>query len=101
MDLHDLARGRGGTAAAVARITMPTMVMSIRSDALYPPYQQHELRDLLRTQGTRVGYYDIDSPDGHDAFLTETNQISPLVAGFLDGIDVGDDSWPAPGRRPG
>jgi homoserine O-acetyltransferase len=91
MDLHDLARGRGSTAAAVARITMPTMVMSIRSDALYPPYQQHELRDLLRAQGTRVGYYDIDSPDGHDAFLTETNQISPLVAGFLDGVDVGDD----------
>jgi homoserine O-acetyltransferase len=87
MDLHDLSRGRGSMEAAVARITMPTLVMSIRSDALYPPYQQHELRDRLRAQGTRVGYYDIDSVDGHDGFLTETNQISPLVAGFLDGVD--------------
>ena len=90
MDLHDLARGRGSMAAAMARVTMPTLVMSIRSDALYPPYQQHELRDRLRAQGTRVGYYDIDSVDGHDGFLTETNQISPLVAGFLDGVD---DRW--------
>ena len=87
MDLHDLARGRGSVQAAMARITMPTLVMSIRSDALYPPYQQHELRDVLRAQGTRVGYYDIDSADGHDGFLTETTQISPLIAAFLDGVD--------------
>ncbi len=60
--------------------------MSIRSDMLYPPYQQHALRDVLRSQGRRVGFYEIDSPDGHDGFLTATNQISPLVAGFLDGV---------------
>jgi homoserine O-acetyltransferase len=63
------------------------MVMSIRSDTLYPPYQQHELRDVLRSLGNRVGYYDIDSPDGHDGFLLEAPQISPIVAAFLDGAD--------------
>ena len=87
MDLHDLGRGRGGVGRAVARIVVPSLIMSIRSDVLYPPYQQYELRDLLRAQGNRVGFYEIDSPDGHDGFLTETNQISPLVAGFLDGVN--------------
>lgn len=87
MDLHDLGRGRGGVVAAVARIEVPTLVMSIRSDMNYPPSQQEQLRDLLRAQGNRVGFYEIDSPDGHDAFLTETAQISPLVAGFLDGAN--------------
>jgi len=87
MDLHDLGRGRGGVAAAMRRLVAPTLVMSIRSDALYPPYQQLELRDLLRAQGNRVGYYDIDSVDGHDGFLIEIHQIAPLVAAFLDGAE--------------
>ena len=90
MDLHDVGRGRGGVGPALQRLTAPTLVMSIRSDILYPPYQQHDLRDRLRAQGNRVGYYDIDSPDGHDGFLTETNKIAPLLAGFLDGI--GDET---------
>jgi homoserine O-acetyltransferase len=87
MDLHDLGRGRGGVVPALQRVRCPVMVMSIRSDTLYPPYQQHELRDVLRTLGNRVGYYDIDSPDGHDGFLLEARQISPIVAAFLDGAD--------------
>ncbi len=37
--------------------------------------------------GTASGYYDIDSPDGHDGFLLEAPQISPIVAAFLDGAD--------------
>jgi len=87
MDLHDIGRGRGGVAAALRRIVVPSLVLSIRSDINYPPRQQEQLRDLLRAQGNRVGFYEIDSPDGHDAFLTETSQISPLVAGFLDGAN--------------
>jgi homoserine O-acetyltransferase len=88
MDLHDLGRGRGGVAAALARVSAPVLVMSIRSDMLYPPYQQEELRDELRGTGTRVGFYEIDSADGHDGFLLEAAQISPLVAGFLDGAET-------------
>lgn len=87
MDLHDLSRGRGGMARALRRITAPSLVMSIRSDALYPPYQQVELCEALRANGVRVGFYEIDSPDGHDGFLLEAHQIAPLVAAFLDSID--------------
>jgi len=88
MDLHDVGRGRGGTAAALARVTSPTLVMSIPTDMLYPPRQQHELRDGLRAGGCRVGYADIDSIDGHDGFLIESGQIAPVCAAFLDGVST-------------
>ena len=87
MDLHDLVRGRGSLAAAIGRISAPSLVMSIRSDVLYPPYQQEAFRDALMGGGRRVGFYEIDSDDGHDGFLLEAKQISPLVAAFLDSID--------------
>lgn len=87
MDLHDLVRGRGSLHQAIGRISAPSLVMSIRSDVLYPPYQQEAFRDALAAFGRRVGFYEIDSDDGHDGFLLEANQISPLVAAFLDSID--------------
>ena len=87
MDLHDIVRGRGSLEQAIGRIGAPALVMSIRSDALYPPYQQEAFRDALLAGGRRVGFYEIDSPDGHDGFLLEAHQISPLVAAFLDSID--------------
>ncbi len=86
MDLHDIGRGRGGIAKALTRISAPTMVMSIRSDMLYPPYQQVALRDGIIAGGTRCGFYEIDSDDGHDAFLIETQQIARVLEGFFDGI---------------
>lgn len=84
MDLHDLGRGRGGVAAAVRRMTGPAVIMSINSDILYPPYQQEQLRDLLVDAGTRCGFYEIDSTDGHDGFLIEVQQIAPIIEAFLD-----------------
>ena len=87
MDLHDVGRGRGGVAAALRRIACPCMVMSISSDILYPPHQQVELCREMRAGGTRVGFYEIDSVDGHDGFLIESTQIAPILAAFLDGAD--------------
>lgn len=84
MDLHDLARGRGGLDRAIDRITAPALVMSINSDILYPPYQQEQLRELLVKHRKRCGFYEIDSPDGHDGFLLETRQISRVLEGFVE-----------------
>lgn len=86
MDLHDLGRGRGGVAKALRRIVVPTYVMSINSDALYPDYQQRELHAELLSSGTPTRYFEIDSPHGHDAFLLETQQMTPHIAEFLDDV---------------
>ncbi|MCX7621814.1 MAG: homoserine O-acetyltransferase, partial [Acidimicrobiales bacterium] len=87
MDLHDVGRGRGSVAQALRRITVPVLTMSITSDTLYPPYQQEEIRDLLRAQGNDCRLAVIDSPHGHDAFLLETDQVGEPLAQFLDEVE--------------
>ncbi|HNH96207.1 MAG TPA: homoserine O-acetyltransferase, partial [Microthrixaceae bacterium] len=84
MDLHDVARGRGSTEAALSRITAPTLVAAVRSDGLYPPIQQHVLADGLASVGGDVTWVDVDSPHGHDGFLIETPQLAPPVRDFLE-----------------
>jgi homoserine O-acetyltransferase len=91
MDLHDVGRGRGGVARGLARIRVPSLVMSISSDALYPPHQQTELRDGLTAAGAPVELVTIDSPDGHDAFLLETEQVGTPLSTFLTEMEKSDD----------
>ena len=88
MDLHDVGRGRGGIQAALARIRCPTLVMSVDSDGLYTPRQQHDLRDGLQAAGASVEYEVIESDHGHDGFLLEYDQLTPMISKFLDHPDA-------------
>jgi homoserine O-acetyltransferase len=90
MDLHDLGRGRGGTERALARITAPVLTMSIDSDVLYPPYQQELIDQTLRSIGSDARHVEIHSPDGHDAFLIETDAVGAALVPFLDQLEKDD-----------
>lgn len=80
MNAHDVGRGRGGAAAALARARMPAVVAGIGSDRLYPPAQQAELAALLPSADRpRI----LDSPSGHDGFLTETEQVGAVLREVL------------------
>ena len=83
MDLHDVARGRGGLAKALSRITAPTLAMGISSDILYPTYQQRQIRDLVAHNGVTAEYVEIDSPHGHDAFLIDLQQVGGPITRWL------------------
>ena len=83
MDLHDVARGRGGLEAAMARIRVPNLTMGISSDFLYPPYQQRQMARMLSRTGLPSSYIEIDSPHGHDAFLIHVDQVGEPIAKFL------------------
>jgi homoserine O-acetyltransferase len=85
MDLHDLARGRGGLESALRRISAPLLAMGVTSDILYPEYQQRELVDGVQASGGRATYHEIDSPHGHDAFLIDTDQVAAALVPFLEG----------------
>ena len=87
MDTHDIGRGRGGLQRAVARITVPVLTVSISSDALYPPRQQTELRDLLVAADGDCRYVFLESPHGHDGFLVETRAVSDALAEFLESVE--------------
>jgi homoserine O-acetyltransferase/O-succinyltransferase len=92
MDLHDVGRGRGGAAAALARVghDVPVLSMGVTSDVLYPSYQQREIVDLVHAGGGLADYVEIDSPHGHDAFLIEVDSVGSAIADFLDKVEKDD-----------
>lgn len=90
MDSHDIARGRGDSLEQVlARVDIPALVMGIDSDVLYPIAEQEFLAKHLRKGTLKV----ISSPDGHDGFLLEQEQVGRNITAFLDELEEedGDD----------
>ena len=86
MDLHDVARGRGGLDKAMARITVPTLAMGISSDILYPVYQQRQICDMVLRNGVSAQYVEISSPHGHDAFLIDLPQVGAPLTKLLTSL---------------
>ena len=76
MTTHDVGRGRGGAAHALAKATMPVVVGGIDSDRLYPFRLQRELAAMLPNC---PGAHKIHSPFGHDGFLLESEQVAVLL----------------------
>ncbi len=73
MDSHDLWRDRSDL-----RIEIPTLVVSVDSDMLYPPAEQEQLVEQL-DQG-EIGR--LQSIHGHDGFLIDIDQLDRLVVDF-------------------
>ncbi|KAF9114143.1 hypothetical protein BGX27_011571 [Mortierella sp. AM989] len=64
---------------------IPTLVLGIQSDILFPVWQQKEVADCLRSTGNKnVTYYELDSMYGHDAFLLEIINVGSAVKGHLE-----------------
>ncbi|MFJ9833521.1 homoserine O-acetyltransferase [Streptomyces sp. NPDC101169] len=81
MNSHDISRGRGGTRAALSRVTARTLVAGVDSDRLYPLSQQAELAAGIPTADhVRV----VESQYGHDGFLIEVDQVAELVGELVD-----------------
>jgi homoserine O-acetyltransferase len=78
MDSHNLGRGRGGVAAALASIRARTLVLGITSDVLFPLVEQHQLASGI--MGATYG--ELDSSYGHDGFLLETIKITQALEVF-------------------
>ncbi|GGK56707.1 homoserine O-acetyltransferase [Nocardia camponoti] len=76
MNRHDVGRGRGGVAAALASTSVPVVVGGVDSDRLYPLHTQAELADgLPGCAGLEI----VHSRDGHDGFLTEAAAVAKLL----------------------
>ena len=87
LDLFDLGRGAPSYRDGVAQIRVPTFVIGIDSDILYPPYQQREIVEILRDAGLYAVYREIECPYGHDGFLIDTTQMTNVLTEFLEEID--------------
>lgn len=85
LNRHDVGRGRGGMNAALGSCEVPTMVVGVDTDILYPLHQQEH---LSRNLGDFIGMSKITSPTGHDGFLIESRQMGQVLAKFLAKAEI-------------
>ena len=80
LDSHDVSRGRArGVGEVLRKIRQPVLVVGISSDVLYPVAMQRELAEQMPNATLRI----VESPQGHDAFLLESEIVSQLVTEAL------------------
>ena len=97
LDTHDVSRYRVSPesttpiADALAQIEQPTLVLGIESDGLFMFDEQKELAASIPNARLRK----IDSPEGHDAFLLQFEQVNQHILHFLR--EVLPDIMEAPG----
>ena len=89
----DLARehGAGSLAGALEGVSARVLLIAFSSDWLYPPVASAEIAEALRTGGKAVEFHVLETPYGHDSFLLEESQQTPVIRRFLtDGATGGD-----------
>jgi homoserine O-acetyltransferase/O-succinyltransferase len=97
LDTHDVSRYRVSPdsetpiADALVQIEQPTLVLGIESDGLFTFDEQKELAASIPNARLRK----IDSPEGHDAFLLQFEQVNQHILDFLR--EVLPDIMEAPG----
>jgi homoserine O-acetyltransferase len=98
LDTHDVSRYRVSAKStnpihdALSQIQQPTLVIGIESDGLFTFDEQKELAASIPNARLQK----IDSPEGHDAFLLQFEQVNHYILEFLK--EVLPDIMNAPGR---
>ncbi|KAG9324991.1 hypothetical protein KVV02_000500 [Mortierella alpina] len=80
MDVHDVSAGRGELFEVLDNIKQPALVIGVESDGLFTISEQYELAEHLHDSEMVV----IQSPDGHDGFLLEFEQINNAMLAFMN-----------------
>jgi homoserine O-acetyltransferase len=76
---HALSNIFGGLKAKV-------LVLSFKSDWLYPSYQSQEIVKACKLAGVDASYCELNSTYGHDSFLVEAEQETQLIGNFLKSV---------------
>ena len=85
MDWFDIAEHGDSISDGMSKLKVnKALVVGVTTDILFPGRQQQEIADVMRDTGTNVDYVEIDSVNGHDAFLIDDEHFSPVVKKFLD-----------------
>jgi homoserine O-acetyltransferase len=86
MDYFDLAAERGGDLSAAFRGTRTRFFLaSFSSDWLFPTEESREIVRALNRAAANVGFVEIATDKGHDAFLLEEPDFHRALGGFLRG----------------
>lgn len=85
LDTHDVSRYRvpatmpNAVSVALSQIEQPTLVLGIESDGLFTFAEQQEIAAGIPNARLRT----IDSPEGHDAFLLQFEQVNRHILDFF------------------
>lgn len=60
------------------------LIISFKSDWLYPPHQSQEIVRALKRKHVDATYCELTTTYGHDAFLIEVEEQTTLIKHFLD-----------------
>jgi len=83
MDLYDVAAGYDSLDEAYSRIEADTLFTGISSDWLFPAMEVWAAAEAARTAGANARYVEIESNNGHDAFLKDWAELRGAVGPFL------------------
>ena len=99
LDTHDVSRYRvppdapNPVADALSQIKQPALVIGIKSDGLFTFAEQREIAAAIPDSRLQT----IDSPEGHDAFLLQFEQVNKHILDFFN--EVLPNIMALPGRN--
>lgn len=88
LDTHDVSRHRASPDAAdpvmdaLSRVEQPALVLGIESDGLFTFAEQQEVAAGIPDSRLKR----IDSPEGHDAFLLQFEQVNRHIVEFFNEV---------------
>ena len=85
MDSHHAGRGRGSIESVLENLRVPTLVVGISTDVLFPVSEQK----FLARHIPGAVYREIHSEYGHDGFLIETGKLGSLLREFTAASHAG------------
>jgi homoserine O-acetyltransferase len=87
LDYYDPALATGGDLArALENAACRFLVVSFTTDWRFPPARSREIVEALVANRHDVAYAEIVAPNGHDAFLLDTEQYHAIVRAFFERI---------------
>lgn len=92
IDYFDMGRGHADLAAAFARYTSPSLLISYTGDWRYPAADMEEIAMALRQNNTPCRHDTLDSPAGHGGFLYDSERLRPVLQKFLAAPKAADQT---------
>jgi homoserine O-acetyltransferase/O-succinyltransferase len=87
LDYFDLSGGK--LIPAGKNIDTRFLIISFKSDWLYPSVQSQDMVRLLKRRSMDATYCELNSTYGHDAFLVEVEEQTTLIKHFLNKVHNG------------
>ncbi len=78
---HDLAK-------ALSQASCKFMVISFTTDWRFSPERSREITDALVEAEKQVSYAEVDSPQGHDAFLIPIPRYMEIFAAYMNRVEA-------------